>query len=181
MTQPIDPLRLEKAQSGDEAALATLIARFMPTIRSLAKRAESPGLDFDDAVQEAYIGLFHAVKTYDPAKGTAFATYATTCIRNSIVTAMRAAGRKKHAPLNSSVPLRESATVPGPEELAILKEQYREAVRGINTKLSGFEKEALLLSLRGQSYSEIAKALSRTPKAVDNALVRVRQKLKPHT
>ena len=130
MTQPIDPLRLEKAQSGDEAALATLIARFMPTIRSLAKRAESPGLDFDDAVQEGYIGLFHAVKTYDPAKGTAFATYATTCIRNSIVTAMRAAGRKKHAPLNSSVPLRESATVPGPEELAILKEQYREAVRG---------------------------------------------------
>ena len=79
---------------------------------------------------------------------------------------------------SGALPLDEQVTAPGPEELAILKEQVHEAVKSIDTELSSFEKKALLLSLRGQSYTEIATELSKTPKAVDNALVRVRRKLK---
>ena len=118
------------------------------------------------------------MKTFSLDKGVAFSTYANTCIRNAVMSAMRSARRKKHALLSDAVALKDDAFVPGPEDAAILKEQYREAVHDINTKLSGFEKDALLLSLSGQSYTQIAQALSRTPKAVDNALVRVRRKLK---
>ena len=178
MPTPIDPAGLTLAKCGDEAALAALIARFMPFIRVMAKRAAGPGFDFEDAVQEGYIGLFFAVKTYSVEKGATFSTYANTCIRNAVLGAVRSARRKKHALLSDAISLHEEASVPGPEEATILKEQYREAVRDINTKLSGFEKDALLLSLNGQSYTQIAQALSRTPKAVDNALVRVRRKLK---
>lgn len=174
----IDPAGLQRAKSGDEAALAALIARFMPIIRLIAGRAAGPGLDFEDAVQEGYIGLFFAVKTYSADKGAAFSTYANTCIRNAVMSAMRSARRKKHALLSDALSLKEEAVVPGPEEATILKEQYQQAVLDINTKLSGFEKDALMLSLSGQSYTQIAQALSRTPKAVDNALVRVRRKLK---
>lgn len=173
-----DPARLRSAQGGDEAALAALIASFMPVICRFARAAACPGLDFEDAVQEGYIGLFYAVRSFDENGRAAFSTYAAVCIRNAIVAARRSAGRKKRQ-LPVAAPRREEGDLsPGPEEMAILKEQVSEAMAQIETKLSGFEKRAFLLSLRGRSYTEIAKELSRTPKAVDNALVRVRRKLK---
>ena len=55
-----------RAQQGDENALAALIARMMPAIRKGAAECTAPGLDFDDAVQEGLIGLFHAVRGFDP-------------------------------------------------------------------------------------------------------------------
>ena len=94
-----------RAQQGDENALAALIARMMPAIRKGAAECTAPGLDFDDAVQEGLIGLFHAVRGFDPAAGQTFTAYAAACIRHAQQDARRAALRKKHAPLNYSVPL----------------------------------------------------------------------------
>ena len=65
-----------RAQQGDENALAALIARMMPAIRKGAAECTAPGLDFDDAVQEGLIGLFHAVRGFDPAAGQTFTAYA---------------------------------------------------------------------------------------------------------
>ena len=170
--------KIHRARCGDEAALAALIAGYMPVIRRFAKAAACPGLDFEDAVQEGYIGLFYAVNSFAENGQAAFSTYAAICIRNAILTARRAAVRKKHQPLSEAVELDERQASPGPEDQAIVREQLRETIRGINTRLTGFEKRALLLSLRGRSYAEIAAELSKSPKAVDNALVRVRRKLK---
>lgn len=94
-----------RAQQGDENALAALIARMMPAIRKGAADCTAPGLDFDDAVQEGLIGLFRAVREYDPAVGPTFAAFAAASIRHAQQDARRAALRKKHAPLNFSVPL----------------------------------------------------------------------------
>ena len=71
-----------RAQQGDENALAALIARMMPAIRKGAAECTAPGLDFDDAVQEGLIGLFHAVRGFDPAAGQTFTAYAAACIRH---------------------------------------------------------------------------------------------------
>ena len=96
---------LALAQNGDEAAVAALIARMMPAIRKGAAAATAPGLDFEDAVQEGLIGLFEAMHRYDTAAGMAFASFAAACITHAQQDARRAALRKKHAPLNFSVPL----------------------------------------------------------------------------
>ena len=72
-----------RAQQGDENALAALIARMMPAIRKGAAECTAPGLDFDDAVQEGLIGLFHAVRGFDPAAGQTFTAYAAACIRSA--------------------------------------------------------------------------------------------------
>ena len=72
-----------RAQQGDENALAALIARMMPAIRKGAAECTAPGLDFDDAVQEGLIGLFHAVRGFDPAAGQTFTAYAAACIRHA--------------------------------------------------------------------------------------------------
>lgn len=129
-----------RAQQGDENALAALIARMMPAIRKGAAECTAPGLDFDDAVQEGLIGLFHAVRGFDPAAGQTFTAYAAACIRHAQQDARRAALRKKHAPLNYSVPLpaaeESTDTRPGPEELAIFGEQYADTLRRMQTELS---------------------------------------------
>ena len=91
---------LALAQNGDEAAVAALIARMMPTIRKGAAAATAPGLDFEDAVQEGLIGLFEAMHRYDPAAGMAFAPFAAACITHAQQDARRAALRKKHEPMN---------------------------------------------------------------------------------
>ena len=98
--------------------------------------------------------------------------------RNAVTAARRAAGRKKNAPLNQSLPLEDAAPAPGPEELAIRREQLRTTVADIQTRLSPFEREVLAAHLAGGSYRQIARQLGCTPKAVENALVRLRRKLR---
>ena len=70
-----------RAQQGDENALAALIARMMPAIRKGAAECTAPGLDFDDAVQEGLIGLFHAVRGFDPAATISYIISRHTCLR----------------------------------------------------------------------------------------------------
>ena len=96
---------LRRAKAGDEQALAALITRQMPLIRAIAARSVGPGLEFEDAVQEGLIALFFAMESYEEGRGAAFSTYASVCIQNAVADAARKAGRRKHAPLNSSVPL----------------------------------------------------------------------------
>lgn len=178
--QKIDDALLARAQQGDETALAALIARMMPAIRKGAVDFRAPGLDFEDAVQEGLIGLFQAVRGYQPACGTPFAAYAAACIRHAQQDAQRAALRKKHAPLNFSVPLPDAEVLPqpGPEELAIAGERYADTLQRMRTELSPLERRALVGSLRGQSAAKTAQELGTTPKAVANALARARRKLR---
>ena len=109
--QPMEESLYSRAKSGEEAALAALITRMMPAIRKGAAACVAPGLDYEDAVQEGLIGLFNAVRGYDPAQGARFSAYAAACILHAQRDARRRALRKKHAPLNFSVPL--------PAELAL--------------------------------------------------------------
>ena len=165
MKDDVLSMQIEQARNGDEQAIAGLIARQMPQIRSLAAKAVRPG-------------LFSALETFDVQKGAAFATYANVCVQNAIVSAVRAAGRSKHAPLNTSVPYTETESTPGPEELVMQSERYTQTMQSIDTRLSALEKQVLALFLDGNSYSAIAKRLNVSEKAVDNALQRVRAKLK---
>lgn len=170
--------KLRCARAGDEPALAALITWQMPAIRALAARAVCPGLAFDDAVQEGLIGLFHAIENYDADAKASFSTYANVCVQNAITDAQRAASRRKHAPLNEFVPLEDSQAAPGPEEQTEAQEAYSSMLHSIETRLSRREKQVLALFLDGCSYGEIGARLNLSEKAVDNALQRVRAKLK---
>ena len=161
-----------QAARGDETALAAVIARMLPSIRAEAVKAVCPGLEAEDAVQEGLIALLRAVQSYRAGQGP-FEPYARRCIANAIRDARRAAGRKKHQLLNESVELEQH-----PEEIAIRNEEYHLAMHNIHTRLSAFEKQVLLLFLDGYSYAAIAQKLAKPAKAVENAMVRVRRKLK---
>ncbi len=177
----IEELLLVRA--GNEQALDEIIAHFMPAVKSAAAKAICRGLEYDDVVQECLIALFRAIVAYDETKGATFATYASTCIDNAAVSAVRSATRQKHAMLNNALPLLDlsddSASVQdSPEELLLQSESYKSALENIETKLSRLERQVLVAFLDGESYADIAKRLNLEPKTVDNALQRARAKLR---
>lgn len=179
--QKISEELLAQARSGDETANAAVIAHMMPVIQKGASLYQAPGLDREDIVQEGLIGLFSAVRSYRPAAGVPFAAFAAACIRNAQQDACKTALRKKHAPLNFSVPLPDvdgTDTRPGPEEQAIASEACADALHKVHTELSATERKVLLASVNGLSPAQTAKTLGTSPKSVANALARARRKLR---
>ena len=174
-----------KRESGAEEALAERYARL---VRACARPFFLHGGDSEDLIQEGMLGLLSAIREYDPEKGASFKTYAEICIRNRIQTAIRSAARKKHAPLNDGVSLDdilsdESQSLGSqyfqrsPEEQVLARETEKEFISAYSRRLSRLEAQVLNLYLDGLSYQEMAAALERDAKAVDNAVQRIRRKL----
>jgi RNA polymerase sporulation-specific sigma factor len=150
----------------------------MRAIKSRANRyAGVIGQDNEDFIQEGLLALFRAVKGYDEASGFKFSTYAITCVNNAMASAIRKHMKSLDADrLGASG---DEAALKPPEELFIEQEGSAQLAWQIRSLLSDFERQTLKLYLRGNSYLEISSALSSTTKAVDNALQRVRKKLRP--
>jgi len=177
-----DEALILSARGGDDGAVTELVTRYLPMIRRRAARYCLPGMDGEDVVQEGLIGLLKAIRLYD-GRQSAFPTFASVCVGSTMATAAKAALSQKSRPLSDYSPLDELAgssaeRLVSPEEEVIIAEQMEEFYRKIHTHLSGFEQRALTLYLSGHSYSEISQLLRTTPKAVDNALQRVRRKLR---
>ena len=180
------------SHSGERVADEVLCTRYKDLVRRIAHPYFLIGADRDDILQEGMIGLYKAIRDFDSSG--AFRPFAAMCVRRQIITAIKASNRNKHKPLNSSVSLQspmfdgESGslidvvplTADDPEDAFITKESIRAITAGIDEVLSPMEKQTLSLYLEGLSYSEIAARIGRSPKAVDNALQRVKHKLSAH-
>lgn len=175
------------AKNGDEEALERLLARYKPLMRSLAARYFIRGGDHDDVVQEAMIGLFKAVQSFDPGEGARFAAVAARRSEQAIIDAVRKAEAKKNSILNESVSLENYVPSTGDEWLGGAEPEPRaeesetnlaRALEGLELKLSPLELNVLKMRLKDKSYREIAETLEVSTKAVDNALQRIRLKLK---
>jgi len=67
-------------QTGDPAAREQLVERFLPLARQLARRYQRGGEQLDDLVQVASLGLLKAIDRFDPARETAFSSFAVPTI-----------------------------------------------------------------------------------------------------
>lgn len=133
----------------------------------------------EDAVQEATYALYTAVKTFDSTKSSFF-TFASICIKRSVINGVRQSNRNKNIPdeLLFSLNDIEIADSNSPEKILIEREEYEALADSIRLELSGLEYEVLQLFLSGKKYSEIANQLGISEKSVNNALSRIRKKLK---
>ena len=163
--------------------------RYKPLVRAQAASYYLHGADAEDLVQEGMIGLFRAIQDFDPAKG-AFGSFAKLCVQRQVISAVKASTRQKHQLLNEFVSfdartdgqhaLRD--VLPGPQEeepeaLILQKQRLDEVHQAMETTLSELELEVLLRHISGESYQQIAMALDRPEKSVDNALQRIKNKL----
>ena len=183
--QLTDEQLIEHTNAGEKGCMDVLIERYKRHVRNQARPLYLIGGDSDDLIQEGMLGLFKAIRDYRPEKSDSFEAFATLCISRQLYSAIQAAGRLKHAPLNSYVELSpelgESADKlkgKSPEELLIDQENIRSLREEILKVATPLEQEILLAYLNGQSYTEIAQRLKKDPKSIDNALQRIRRKLR---
>lgn len=170
--------------------------KYEPLIYKTAKRmytyCKNTGLELNDLVQEGMLGLNQAVNTFKDNKETLFYTYAKTCIERKIITMVVAATRQKHRILNNSLSFEKEFeegentklegiikdTKENPEEILINSETEEELIKKIKESLTDFEIQVFELKLNYFNYKEIAEILDKEPKAIDNALQRIRIKAK---
>jgi RNA polymerase sporulation-specific sigma factor len=180
------------AQEGDDEALIRIIENYKVLVRAKARVYFIAGGDREDIIQEGMIGLFKAIKDYAHDKDSSFRSFAEMCIIRQIITAVKAATRQKHQPLNSyisfSKPMNEGDDDrtygdvlvindnDNPEQLLILQEEMCRLEEDIRKRLSDMETTVFNMYLAGLSYIEIADKMQKSPKAIDNALGRIKKK-----
>ena len=182
-----------EAKSGNNKAQEYLISKYENFVKAKAKSYFLIGADKEDIYQEGMIGLYKAIRDFNPEKSTSFKAFAEICVTRQIITAIKTATRQKHIPLNTYVSLNKpiyeeesertlldvlsGLKISDPEELMISKEQMQFIEATISEVLSGLERKVLTSYLDGKSYQEIACDLERHSKSIDNALQRVKRKL----
>lgn len=185
-----------RIRDGEEKITDYIMEKYKNMVRSKAGSMYILGADREDLIQEGMIGLFKAIRDYDIGRDASFATFADLCVARQMYTAVQAAGRKKHAPLNSYVSLYAgngsdkteeekklldslvSRDEQNPEELLIDRENVERIEKAIESELSSFERQVLDLYLTGMKYTEIARVLGKDDKSTDNALQRCRSKIR---
>ena len=163
---------------GEYENLQILIDRYLPLIKKIAKKY-CPENELEDAVQEAVFGLYSAIRGFDPQKST-FVTFASLCIKRSVIDHLRKSNTQKNIPTELLTSI-EDAEIPvhsSPESILLEKEAYTTLTDNIRLELSGMEYSVLQLFLESKSYKEIADIMQISEKSVDNALARIRKKIK---
>lgn len=163
-----------------------LMEKYKGLVRQKARAMFLIGGDTDDLIQEGMIGLFKAVRDFQPGREAAFATFAGVCIDRQLYSAIQSSNRQKHIPLNSYVSLNQEEegspiwelSVENPESIVIDQENARDLQQKFMGFLSPMERKVLDLYLRGEGYVEIARILNKSPKSIDNALQRIRSKIR---
>lgn len=195
-TQYSDEELLIRLRDGESGITDHIMNKYKNLVRSKAKSMYILGADSEDLIQEGMIGLFKAIRDYDSGRDASFFTFADLCVSRQMYTAVQASRRQKHIPLNNYISLygtasenhdgEEEALVNvlasgsglNPEELVIDKENVDRLEMLIERELSSFEKQVLDLYLTGMGYQRIAKVLGRDDKSTDNALQRIKTKLR---
>ncbi|MDD6045137.1 MAG: RNA polymerase sporulation sigma factor SigH [Clostridia bacterium] len=190
MTEIRDEHLAASAQTGDAAAMEQLCDRYKDRVRMIARPYFLIGADRDDVIQEGMIGLYKAIRDYRPDCSTAFSSFAEMCVTRQIISAINASRRQKHLPLNSYISLYNTSpgddreliellqlSDDGPEDAFISKETSETLRRQVKSRLTPLERRVTELFLEGLTYQQIAEAIDRPPKSVDNALSRVKKKL----
>ena len=185
-------------REGEQAAIDYIINKYKNLVRKKAGSMFLIGGDHDDLIQEGMLGMFKAVRDYDMGRDVSFYTFADLCVSRQMYTAVQASNRKKHLPLNTYISIYGQTweeekqegdncalvnTLPSgqeknPEDMFLEQERLEVIEAAIEKELSVFEQQVFQLQLTGMNYVEIAKVLGRDEKSTDNALQRIKAKIR---
>ncbi|MEE0595926.1 MAG: sigma-70 family RNA polymerase sigma factor [Agathobacter sp.] len=181
---------IEKLRQGEDDITDYILEKYKPLVRKKTNAMYLIGGETEDLIQEGMIGLFKAIRDYKPDKDASFYHFAELCINRQLYSALEASNRKKHQPLNSYISLSEQEhpdavaaellvdKESGPEQMVIEQEVWEEYKKRLAQKLSRMENQVLQYYLDGNHYIQIAEMMGKSPKSIDNALQRIRQKIR---
>ena len=190
-TEYSDEALIEKLRGGDAEIADYIMEKYKPLVRKKTNAMYLIGGETEDLIQEGMIGLFKAVRDFNPEKEASFFSFAEICISRQLYSALEVSNRKKHIPLNTYVSFSNQEDADGvnleqmvteqtlsPEQILIEQERKQEFFDKLEEKLSRMERNVLYLYLEGSSYTQIAEKMGKTPKSIDNSLQRIRGKIK---
>lgn len=181
---------IDKLRQGETDITDYILEKYKPLVRRQTNAMYLIGGETEDLIQEGMIGLFKAIRDYRSDKDSTFYHFAELCINRQLYSALETSNRKKHQPLNSYISLSDQENRSavsaewlidwenGPEQLVIEQELWAEYKRQLEQNLSKMENKVLQYYLDGKNYIEIAEYMGRSPKSIDNALQRIRQKIR---
>ena len=179
---------ISRFKNGESEILDYLMEKYKNMVRKTARTMFLIGGENDDLIQEGMIGLFKAVRDYQPDRDAAFQTFASICVDRQIYNAIQSSNRQKHQPLNSYISLSEQDGEneehlgdnwgENPESIIIDQENVQDLEQEITATLSPMENQVLEYYLAGNGYGDIARIMEKTPKSIDNALQRIRTKIR---
>ena len=190
-----DEALVEAILSGDSEAMDFLMNKYKNLVRSRARTLFLVGADKEDLIQEGMIGLYKAIRDFNGERKVSFRNFADLCINRQMYSAMKGSNTKKNQPLNNYISIDSMESPEGqenpmeqllginfeknknPEQLVIDKESADVLEYTLVGHLSEMEKQVLQFYMKDMNYSQIAAALGKEPKAVDNALQRIKKKL----
>ncbi len=179
ITKISDEVLVARAQAGCETSMNQMVYSYERLVHKMSQRFFLPGADRQDVVQEAMVGLAHAIRTFDTGFERRFFDYAVMCIRNSLVRAIRGANRKKQQILNQAGEMTDLTPVPtvmAVDEVVLGRMGLQEMFKILASKLSPLEIDVLRKRLSGSVSEEMAAELNLSVKQIENALFRARQK-----
>ena len=181
---------IAKLRNNETEITDYILDKYKPLVRKRANALYLIGGDTDDLIQEGMIGLFKAIRDYQSDHDASFFHFADLCIARQMYTAVEASRRKKHAPLNSYVSLYDDSnegvaladvltgeSARDPENMLIDRENLQQRLADVSKNLSKMEKQVFDYMLEGLNYRQIAEKMGKTPKAIDNAIQRLRTKM----
>lgn len=176
---------------GDEDANNIMIEKYLPLIKSISLRmlkyCGNNGIEYNDLKQEGMIGLTYAVNTFSQQRNSSFFTYAKTCIERKVISSVISSNRLKHKFLNESISYDSDDNIldktlkdekNNPEKIVTSVDIENHLMDKIKKKLTDFEDQVFSLMLSEFTYKEIADILDRDPKSIDNAIQRIKNKVK---
>ena len=181
---------IEKLRQGENDITEYNLKKYKPLVRKKTNAMYLIGGETEDLIQEGMIGLFKAIRDYRPDKDASFYHFAELCINRKLYSALEASNRKKHQPLNSYISLSDQDNQGavaaellvdqerGPEQMVIEQELWEEYKKRLEQNLSKMENKVLQYYLDGNHYIQIAEIMGKSPKSIDNALQRIRQKIR---
>ena len=173
---------VDRLHQGENEIMDYILEKYKPLVRKQTNALFLIGGENEDLIQEGMIGLFKAIRDYDDTKEATFFYFAQLCIKRQLASALEASNRKKHIPLNNYVSFSSDENDNGTALEATISQGVESpeqmVLEQIRAKLSKMEKEVLNFYLEGYNYTQIAKIMEKTPKSIDNALQRIRQKIR---
>ncbi len=179
------------AQLGDEACVNELFKKYKPMVSKIARSYFLADGDSEDILQEGMIGLYKAIRHYDKNKNASFKTFASTCIKHQLQSAIKVASAEKNKILSTAISINDPSqddedgeleiyipsSLPSPDDKLLEKERMNEIKQKIKEHLSSLELKVLSLYLKGYNYNEISSMSNLSKKSIDNALTRIKNKL----
>ncbi len=187
---------IAKAKNNDDNAVAELLGMFKSKVNAISHEYFLQGADRDDLIQEGMIGLYKAIKIYEPEKNNNFSAFASMCIQRAMLNAVKNSNRMKNSPLNSYIPIKYYDGSNSSDDENVLKLVIVDDESDIEQNIINKEKNAILLSkvketltcleyevfvmrcLNNESYAKIAEVVNLTTKKIDNMLQSIKKKLK---